>query len=348
MNFDEIRRFQVQQQEIVIAFSAFLIQFRSFLDLASSNNKHFDEVRELRSLNPLVKEFIYKLESGFFADSSCDPFYDYPFSTDSSPDFNSDFDPYKYSPGDPDELRYLKFLTSEDELVAKNYDPFKRIDPKRFSFSNFCFYYHIEIFCLKSIDSLKAIKQLIDGQLLPSSKLNIELFNQKLKSYLKIINEVMMEIPRLPYPSILPNIDVNIKANNPFSAHCFLTSLITKVHMWILIIDAYPDESIFYRYLCRLSKDKQITIASHKDKLRGEKLKAFESVEVLFKEEYPKYQRKMFSDIHDRYIITETTGYRLGGSIKDAARKADFSVSEISKEVWKDLVDRYASRFEQE
>ena len=65
-------------------------------------------------------------------------------------------------------------------------------------------------------------------------------------------------------------------------------------------------------------------------------------METLFAAEYPNYERKLFSDLHDRYLINETNAYSLGGSIKDAAKKSDFSIMQVTEDKRNELRQTYA------
>ncbi len=110
----------------------------------------------------------------------------------------------------------------------------------------------------------------------------------------------------------------------------------------VIIVDPYIDKTVFYRYLSGLSNDLSITIATDSRKLRGSKLEEFESVEVLFKNEYPNYRRKMFDNLHDRYLVNEVHAYNLGGSIVHAAYRSDFSVIELAEDKKLEIEDKYA------
>ena len=138
-----------------------------------------------------------------------------------------------------------------------------------------------------------------------------------------------------------PSVDANIKAGNSFSAYCFLSS-ICGTSSELIIVDPYIDQSIFYRYLSRLPKDTKIKIVTDKDKLKDTRLKEFESVEVLFASEYPNYARELREGLHDRYIINEANAYSLGGSIKDAAKKSDYSIVQLTDEKRNELCGLYA------
>ena len=99
---------------------------------------------------------------------------------------------------------------------------------------------------------------------------------------------------------------------------------------------------LFIRYLSELDKGVKITVVSDSIKLKGNKLTEFEMVEDLFKNEFPFYTRKMFNDLHDRYLINEVAAYNLGGSIAHAGFKSDFSVVELSSEKRSELIKKYA------
>jgi hypothetical protein len=141
---------------------------------------------------------------------------------------------------------------------------------------------------------------------------------------------------------IPPAIDVNLKANNPFSAYCFISDILSNVSSRLMVIDPYLDQSIFYRYLYRLNNSIQITLVADENKLNGQRLNAFNSVQILFEAEYPNYELKMLQNLHDRYLVTEINAYVLGGSIKDAAKNSDYSITQVSEEKRKELLQTYA------
>jgi hypothetical protein len=51
----------------------------------------------------------------------------------------------------------------------------------------------------------------------------------------------------------------------------------------------------------------------------------------------------MKDNLHDRYIISETNAYMLGGSIKDAAIKSDFSIVQLDIAKKEELLEIYKS-----
>ncbi len=156
--------------------------------------------------------------------------------------------------------------------------------------------------------------------------------------HIERISEVMIAIAQIETPSI----DVNIKADNSFSAYCLISSIIEGTRSELVLVDPYIDQTIFYRYLYRLSKDIKIKIVTDEDKLKGIRLNEFESVEVLFQSEYPNYIRELRDSLHDRYIINEVNAYSLGGSIKDAAKKSDYSITQLTDEKRIEIYNLYS------
>jgi len=141
---------------------------------------------------------------------------------------------------------------------------------------------------------------------------------------------------------VTPSVDANLKANNAFAAYCFISSMIDGITSDLILVDPYIDQSVFYRYLYRLPKETKIKIVTDKAKLKGTRLNEFESAEVLFESEYPNYTRELRDGLHDRYLITEANAYTLGGSIKDAAKKSDYSIVQLTDEKRTELYALYA------
>ncbi len=168
----------------------------------------------------------------------------------------------------------------------------------------------------------------LSNQTLPSKSMGPDIFKGNLDIHINGISEVMIAIAQI----VPPTIDINIKAANPFSAYCFLSELMNNAKLNLTIIDPYIDQSIFYRYLYRLPKSIKILLVTDPKKLKENKLSEYQSVESLFKDEYPNYKMKFHENLHDRYIINEINGYSLGGSIKDAANNSDYSITQISDE----------------
>ena len=207
------------------------------------------------------------------------------------------------------------------------------------SFINqFCTKYHYPTYYKELVRPITRIATLLGNQTLPSKKLEPVAFKVQIIPSIDGISEVMIATAQI----VAPSVDANVKANNAFSAYCFISSLIGAIASELIIVDPYIDQSIFYRYLYKLHKDIKIKIVTDKDKLKGDRLNEFESVEVLFEAEYPNYKRELRNDLHDRYIINESNAYALGGSIKDAAKKSDYSIVELTEQKRNELYALYA------
>lgn len=242
-------------------------------------------------------------------------------------------------------------LQSFSELIPNNNNEevdltaVRRLQPIVSSFmtkagaiSQFCTKFHYPTYYKELVRPITRIATLLGNQTLPSKKVEPTTFKVQLMTHIAGISEVMIATAQI----VAPSIDANVKANNAFSAYCFISSLIGAISSELIIVDPYIDQSIFYRYLYQLPKDVNIKIVTDKDKLKGDRLKEFESIEVLFESEYPNYKREIRTDLHDRYIINETSAYSLGGSIKDAAKKADYSIVELTEQKRNELYALYA------
>lgn len=178
---------------------------------------------------------------------------------------------------------------------------------------------------------------LLAVQTLPSKRIKTEDFMAEMKKWHKIMAEGLIAISQIP----LPSVDINIKAQSPFQAYCFFVYFLGGVRDFLYIIDPYIDSTIYYLYLYRLPNTVRIQIASSPAKWNKNVKEQIEAVEPLFSSEFANYIRKDYADLHDRFIITKTSALQLGGSLKDAAKKADFSIVQISEERRLELIDSY-------
>lgn len=174
-------------------------------------------------------------------------------------------------------------------------------------------------------------------QTIPSKKKDTQVFLKDLQQWYNNLSEVAIAIAQIPSPPI----DVHVKAQSPFQAYCFFIGLLLTVKDKLCLVDPYIDASIFYNYFFRLPNTIKIQIASSPENWNKTVREQIEAVEPLFRAEYPNYSRKDVADLHDRYIITETSAYQLGGSLKDAAKKSDFSIVQISESRRLDLINQY-------
>ena len=268
MDFEEIREFQVSQQEIVAMTGAFLVPLNSFSESISTSEENEINLTDLRQMQLIVREFLLK--------ASC--------------------------------------------------------------IEQFCTKYHYRVYYDEIRRPSNRIAALLGNQTLSSKALEKSLLLAQLNLHIEGISEVMMAIAQI----VTPSVDVNVKATNAFSAYCFISTVIDATKTELILVDPYIDQNIFYRYLYRLPKEIKIKIITDQDKLKGVRLSEFESIEDLFKSEYPNYVRELRVALHDRYLINEVSAFTLGGSIKDAAKKSDFSIVQLTDTKRIELYELYA------
>ena len=174
---------------------------------------------------------------------------------------------------------------------------------------------------------------LLAQQTLPSKKKDTSTFINDIENNYNVMAETLSAIAQIP----LPPVDLTIKAQNPFTAYCFITHILSTVKDYLYVMDPWIDATLFYRYLYQVPKTTKIRIISSSNNW-GNKIKEVESVEELFKVEYPNYGRKDDPTLHDRRIITETAAFSLGGSIKDAAKKSEYTIVQLAETSRQELI----------
>lgn len=107
-------------------------------------------------------------------------------------------------------------------------------------------------------------------------------------------------------------------------------------------MDAYADTSLFSRYLFRVRDGAQVSIRTSPTKWSKKGWKEqFEQAEALFSAQHPEYDRQDRDDLHARYLITETGGWRIDGSIKDIAVSKDCPIHNITPEEREKVIADY-------
>ncbi len=202
---------------------------------------------------------------------------------------------------------------------------------------HFLIRYNYEAYGSMIRDPYHRFASLLAIQTLPSKRSATKDFIAEMKRMYSIASEGLIAISQIP----LPLIDINIKAQFPFQAYCFFVHLFAEVKEFIYLIDPYIDITIFHLYFYQLPSTSKIQIASSSDKWNKNVREQIEVVESLFLAEYKNYVRKDCAELHDRFMITETAAFQLGGSLKDAAKKADFSIVQISEERRLELINAY-------
>ena len=104
----------------------------------------------------------------------------------------------------------------------------------------------------------------------------------------------------------------------------FLRSALASATSEVLIADSYVDETVFDNLLDQIPDN--ITIHF----LYGNKQGNFTARAKRLGIQYPKFTAKSHSSLHDRFLVIDDTGYIIGPSLKDAARKSPAIVVRLS------------------
>jgi hypothetical protein len=130
-----------------------------------------------------------------------------------------------------------------------------------------------------------------------------------------------------------PPFSVTLAAGTPFDAYLLVSRLIESATQYVYIADAYLDASLFDRYLYRVRDDVRVSLRTNPVVWNRKGWKEqFEQAEALFAAQHPAYDRVDRGDLHARYLIIETGGWRIDGSIKDIASSKNCPMHTISPE----------------
>lgn len=136
-----------------------------------------------------------------------------------------------------------------------------------------------------------------------------------------------------------------LMAYTPFSTYCALKDLCQTVGTQLAWVDRYMDAGLFYRYLRDVDVNVGVILVTWPEEKRdATEWEQFLEVSRLYAAErgIEKYRLVVHTDgIHDRWLYSDGEMYLLGGSVKDAGRKSDFTVSRL--EVTQDLVNCLAA-----
>lgn len=120
-----------------------------------------------------------------------------------------------------------------------------------------------------------------------------------------------------------------LEAGSPFSAFVKLRSICETANERLLFVDPYMGQGAVRRYFHGIAEHVSVTvITKHRG---GQEFADFMDVSKLFADERGAslYRLMYHPDLHDRYLQCDDSVYHLGGSLKDAARKSDYTVTHI-------------------
>lgn len=136
-------------------------------------------------------------------------------------------------------------------------------------------------------------------------------------------SEIINGILAIPVPESAPILE----AHTPFSTYCFIKDMCQTVAEQIIWIDRYLDASLFYRYLHDVPTTVKVTLVMSSQEIDSQ----FKDISKLFADERgpDNYRLVVQDDFHDRWLICDERMYVLGGSVKHAGQKSDFTIANL-------------------
>jgi hypothetical protein len=169
----------------------------------------------------------------------------------------------------------------------------------------------------------------VTNQTIPSVRKAGDDFVRLVETRTAAISEIVIALAKMPPPPF----SVTLAARVPFDAYLLLSRIIESATDFVFIADAYMDASLFDRYLYRVNDGVRVSLRTNPSNWNKKGWREqFEQAEALFSVQHPQYERVDRADLHARYLITETGGWRIDGSIKDAAVAKDCPIHTITPE----------------
>jgi hypothetical protein len=153
--------------------------------------------------------------------------------------------------------------------------------------------------------------------------------------------EAMLALAKVPPPVF----SITLAAGTPFDAYLLISCVVENATDFVYVLDAYSDASLFSRYLFRVKDGVQVSIRTSPSKWSKKGWNAqFEEAEALFRAQHPQYDRQDRDDLHARYLVTETGGWRVDGSIKDMAVSKDCPIHTLLPEEREKVIADYFAK----
>jgi len=134
-----------------------------------------------------------------------------------------------------------------------------------------------------------------------------------------------------------------------FSSKClFADEMLCSLDGDVKIVDPYCGEKSLT--LVRMISAKSVKFLTSEKKLREKEGKIFLGLLQDFKADYPTVEIGSYagSDLHDRYILSDSHLVMLGSSIKDLGRSESIAIKlhkDISTDIWNSLKERFELRW---
>lgn len=123
-----------------------------------------------------------------------------------------------------------------------------------------------------------------------------------------------------------------LEAHTPFSTYCRLNDIFQTASHSIILADPYLTRVVFYRYLRDIPLNVKVTLITHPDAITKQPLGTeFMDISRLYASERGASNYSLITEpvFHDRTLRIDDRMYNLGGSIKDAGKKSDFTLAKL-------------------
>ncbi len=120
-----------------------------------------------------------------------------------------------------------------------------------------------------------------------------------------------------------------LEAGSPFTAFVKIRSICETASQELVFIDPYMGQGTVRRYFHGIPE--QVTVTVITKRRSGDEFLDFLDASKLYADErgQSRYCLLYHPDLHDRYLQCDETVYHLGGSLKDAGRKSNYTISRI-------------------
>jgi len=184
-------------------------------------------------------------------------------------------------------------------------------------------------YCVPFIAPRNGLVTDVTSQTIPSCRRSPEDFLSLIRGRVDAMSEIVVALAKVPPPPF----SATLAAGTPFDGYLLVSRLIASATEYVCIADNYLDASVFDRYLYRVGDGVRVSLRTNPCNWRKKGWKEqFEQAEAMFLGQHANYERLDRSDLHARYLITETGGWRIDGSIKDIAVSKDCPIHTITPE----------------
>ncbi|MBL4850824.1 MAG: hypothetical protein JKY90_00870 [Gammaproteobacteria bacterium] len=126
--------------------------------------------------------------------------------------------------------------------------------------------------------------------------------------------------------------DTILPGGSPFQAYLRIRALCAGAISQVEIFDPWLDAQIYHLYVCEIGKEVAITVVTSKEIMEDNKYKTrrarIDAVSSLLAAERPDtYKFIVTSEQHDRHLRVDGKILHLGGSLKDASKKAPYTIT---------------------